>query len=170
MDSNRIGDRVKKLLKEGVLLLLLVFIFSNIISWLRAPELESNTLTLTKAKLIDGTVWKYEKGAPLVLHFWGTWCPVCRTEAANIDAVSKAYNVVTIAVNSGDNAAVAHYLKKHSLNFKVINDPQGKLAKRFKVTVFPTTFIFDADGGLKFTEAGYMTTAGLHVRLKLFSL
>ncbi len=167
MDSNKILGRVKKVLKEAGLLLLFIFILSNIIGWLRAPKLESNTLTLTKATLIDGTVWKYEKGAPLVLHFWGMWCPVCRAEAANIDAVSKAYNVVTIAVNSGDDTTVAHYLNEHNLNFKVINDPHGKLAKRFKVTVFPTTFIFNAQGRLKFTETGYTTTAGLLARLKL---
>lgn len=144
-----------------------MFIFSNIISWLRAPKPESNTLTLKKAKLIDGKLWRYEEGKPLVLHFWGTWCPVCRAEAANIDAVSKQYNVVTIAVNSGDNASIKHYLKEHHLEFRVINDLQGKWAHRFRVTVFPTTFIFDANGSLYFTEVGYTTTAGLFGRLKI---
>ena len=167
MDTNKIWDRVKKIVKEAGLLLLLIFIFSNIIGWLRAPKLESNTLMLTKATLIDGSAWRYEEGKPLVLHFWGMWCPVCRTEAANVDAVSKAYNVVTVAVNSGDDTTVAHYLNEHNLNFKVINDPHGKLAKRFKVTVFPTTFMFDADGRLKFTETGYTSTAGLLARLKI---
>ncbi len=167
MDTNKVWLRVRKVAKEATLLLLVVFIFSNIISWLRAPKLESDVLTLKEAKLIDGNGWRYEVGKPLLLHFWGAWCPVCRTEAPNIDAVSEKYNVVTVAVNSGDDTAVAQYLKAHNLHFNVINDPQGELAKRFKVTVFPTTFIFDANGRLKFTETGYTTTAGLLGRLKL---
>ena len=167
MDWNRVWRKIGKVAKEAALLLLVVFILSNIISWLRAPKLESDVLTLKEATLIDSTAWRYEEGKPLVLHFWGTWCPVCRTEAPNIESIAKAYSVVTVAVNSGDDAAVAHYLKVHNLHFNVINDPQGKLAKRFRVTVFPTTFIFDADGRLKFTEAGYTTTAGLLARLKI---
>ncbi len=167
MAFNRIWGRSKKILKEIALLLLIIFIFSNIINWLRAPKLESNTLTLKEAKLTNGALWHYEKGKPLILHFWGTWCPVCCAEAPNIDAVSRQYNVVTIAVNSGDNASIKHYLQEHHLSFRVVNDPQGKLAERFNVTVFPTTFIFDANGRRKFTEVGYTTTAGLLARLKL---
>ncbi len=167
MDWNRVWRKLGRAAKEAALLLLAVFIFSNIIGWLRAPKLESDELTLKEATLINGSMWRYEEGKPLVLHFWGTWCPVCRTEAPNIDTVAKAYNVVTVVVNSGDDAAVAHYLKVHNLHFHVINDPQGELSKRFRATVFPTTFIFDAEGRLKFTEVGYTTTAGLLARLKI---
>ncbi len=57
--------------------------------------------------------------------------------------------------------------KEHNLNFKVINDVEGVWAKRFKVEAYPTTFIYDSKGELRFTEVGYTTTAGLLARLKM---
>ncbi len=38
---------------------------------------------------------------PILLHFWATWCPTCKFEAPNIEKVSKDYEVITIAVQSG---------------------------------------------------------------------
>jgi thioredoxin-related protein len=58
-------------------------------------------------------------------------------------------------------------MKKHQLHFKVLNDYDGSWAKRFNVTVFPTTFIYDSSGELRFSEVGYTTTAGLLARMKL---
>jgi thioredoxin-related protein len=58
-------------------------------------------------------------------------------------------------------------MNKYELNFRVLNDREGKWASKFKVEAYPTTFIYDAKGKLKFTEVGYTTTAGLLARLKL---
>jgi thioredoxin-related protein len=52
------------------------------------------------------------------------------------------------------------------LDFNVLNDRGGVWSKKFKIEVFPTTFIYDAKGTLRFTEVGYMTTAGLLARLE----
>jgi thioredoxin-related protein len=58
-------------------------------------------------------------------------------------------------------------MKERGLTFKVLNDVNGEWANKFKVEMFPTTFIYNANGELKFTEVGYTTTAGLLARLKL---
>lgn len=159
--------RWKRYLKEILLGAAAVFIFSNIISYIRAPKLESDQLSLAPAVLLDGTFYEVPKGRPVVLHFWGTWCPVCRAEASNIDTLAKDYEVVTVAVNSGSAEAVRAYMEKHKLHYRVINDPEGKLAAQYRVNVFPTTFIFDSSGKLRFTETGYTTTAGLLARMHM---
>ena len=159
--------RWKRYLKEIVLGIVIVFIFSNIISYVRAPKLESDKLFLAPAVLLDGTFYEVPKGRPVVLHFWGTWCPVCRAEASNIDTLAKDYEVVTVAVDSGSAEAVRAYMEKHKLHYRVINDPEGKLAAQYRVNVFPTTCIFDASGKLRFTETGYTTTAGLLARMNM---
>lgn len=102
-----------------------------------------------------------------MIHFWATWCPTCKLEASNIEAVSKAYDVLTIAVNSGSDAKIKSYMKERDLTFRVINDVDGKWAKQFHVEAYPTTFVYDASGELKFTEVGYTSTAGLLARLKM---
>lgn len=142
-----------------------VFILTNIISYVRKPELVQTRLPNIEAVLLDGSQFKVEEGKPLVIHFWATWCPTCKLEAPNIETVSKKYEVLTIAVNSGDDKKIKTYLKERGLTFKVLNDSDGKWARQFKVEAFPTTYIYDGQGELRFTEVGYTTTAGLLARL-----
>jgi len=47
----------------------------------------------------------------------------------------------------------------------VINDHEGKWREKFKVEVFPTVFVYDGQGKLRFAEVGYTTTAGLLARM-----
>ncbi len=157
----------KKIIKEFVLTALMVFLLVNIISYFRAPVLDSKQLPSLSVTLLDGSTFQQEAGKPLVIHFWASWCRVCKMEAQNIERLSKQYNVLTIAVNSGDAASLKGYMKERGLTFKVVNDVDGKWAKQFKVEAFPTTFIYDGKGTLKFTEVGYTTTAGLLARMAM---
>ncbi len=157
---------LKHILKEIFIGAILLFIVSNIMNYVRKPELSSTSLPNLELKLLNGSSYKFEKGKPLVLHFWGSWCPICKLEANNLETVSKKYNVLTIAVNSGTDEKIKEYMKQKNLTFKVVNDSNGILAKDFHIEVYPTTFIYDANGTLKFTEVGYTTTAGLLARLK----
>lgn len=158
---------IKKLFKELVIFVVLLFIISNIVSYLRSPDLESNTLPRIEAALIDGSTFKSQdlKGKPLVIHFWATWCPTCKAEATNIEAISGEHEVVSIAVNSGSDEILKRYMRENGHHFRVVNDAEGRWAEIFHVEVFPTTFIFDSKGKLRFTEVGYTTTLGLKGRL-----
>lgn len=159
--------KFKSILKELLIGAVILFVVSNVISYLRKPALDSTHLPKIEARLIDGSEVKVQEGKPIVIHFWATWCPTCKLEASNIQKLSESYEVFTIAVNSGDDAVIEAYLKERDLNFKVINDKTGMWAERFNVEAFPTTFIYDAKGELKFSEVGYTSTAGLLARLKL---
>jgi len=128
---------LKSIIKEIVIGVTLLFIFINIISYIRKPELSSTQLPQLKAELLDGRSYSLKEGKPLVLHFWATWCPTCKLEASNIETISKEYEVLTIAVNSGDNAKIKAYMTQRDLSFRVVNDSDGKWAKRFKVEAYP---------------------------------
>ncbi len=158
---------IKSILKELILGAIAIFILSNIISYIRKPDLGSTQLPQVKLTLLDGTSYSLKKGKPIAIHFWADWCKVCKLEAQNIESLSKQYEVLTIAVNSGDDVKVQSYMKERGLTFKVLNDVDSNWAKQFKVEVFPTTFIYNSKGELAFTEVGYTTTAGLLARLKL---
>ncbi len=158
---------MKSILKELTIGLIAIFILSNIISYIRKPELSSTQLPQVEITLLDSTSYTLKKGKPIVIHFWATWCKVCKLEAQNIETLSKQYEVLTIAVNSGENAKIQAYLKERGLTFKVLNDVDGSWAKQFKVDAFPTTFIYDGTGELRFTEVGYTTTAGLLARMAI---
>ncbi len=160
---------IKKILKEIAIALLMIFIVSNIISYLRKPTLESNVLPQIEVKLLDGTLFssKAIEGKPVIIHFWATWCPTCKLEAGNIQSVSEKYTVLTIVVQSGDDREIEAYMKENGLRFKVLNDVDGAWVKKFKVEAFPTTFIYDGKGELRFTEVGYSTTVGLLARISM---
>ena len=158
--------KLKSILKELTIGAIAIFILSNIISYIRKPDLSSTQLPQVEVILLNASTYRLKKGKPVVIHFWATWCKVCKLEAQNIETLSKQYEVLTIAVNSGDNGNIEVYLKERNLTFRVLNDVDGSWAKQFKVEVFPTTFIYDKSGELKFTEVGYTTTAGLLTRLK----
>lgn len=160
------SSKIRSTLKEVGITLVLIFILSNIISYIRQPELGTDQLPYIEEELIDGSTFKTEEGKPLVIHFWATSCPACKLEAPNIETVSKEYEVLSIAVNSGSDEKVRSYMQEHGLNVKVLNDVEGIWATKFKIEVYPTTFIYDAKGELRFTEVGYTTTAGLLARLE----
>ncbi len=134
---------------------------------MRQPEVSPETLPNEYLQLIDGSTYHLTKGKPVVIHFWATWCRVCKMESDNIDRLARKYEVITIAVNSGSDDEIRNYMEQQGVHFNVYNDNEGRWAKRFGVEVFPTTFIYDAKGVLRFTEVGYTTTAGLMTRLKL---
>jgi len=159
--------KFKSIIKELITGAMILFILSNIISYVRKPDLNSTQLPQVEVTLLDTSSYTLKKGKPIVIHFWATWCKVCKLEAQNIEMLSKQYEVLTIAVNSGENNKIEAYLKERGLTFKVLNDVDGTWAKQFKVEVFPTTFIYDGTGELKFTEVGYTTTAGLLARLAI---
>ena len=165
----KINWNLKKILKELLIGAIILFVLSNVISYIRKPDLESTTFPLTKTELIDGSYFETRKmeGKPLIVHFWATWCPTCKLEAPNIQELSTKYEVLTIAVQSGTDDALKKYMQENRYDFRVINDSHGNWAEVFKIGAFPTTFIYDAQHELSFTEVGYTTTAGLLLRMKM---
>jgi len=159
---------LKKIVKEIFSTLVLLFIISMVLNYIRKPDVNENIYRLELEDINNNkfSMDKYED-EPLVVHFWATWCPTCKFEASNIESISHKYNVITIAVNSGSNEEILNYMSENSLDYRVINDASGVLAKKFGIEAYPTTLIYDKKGNLKFTEVGYSTTLGLQARIEL---
>jgi thiol-disulfide isomerase/thioredoxin len=157
-----------RLLWEFLVGFLVLFIVLNLISYLRAPRPDTATLPSWRFESLTGEMVDFAgyQGEPVVVHFWTTWCPVCRMEVESIDRLAKDYRVVTIVVDSGTDSKVVAWMRAREISFLVINDTDLRLSKAMDVTAFPTTFIFDAKGSLRFAEVGYTSYPGLLARLK----
>lgn len=105
--------------------------------------------------------------SPVLVHFWATWCGVCRAEEGNIDSIAEDHEVITIASQSGRSEEVAAYMRARGLSFPVVNDPGSEIAHRWGVRVFPTSFVVDSSGRIRHVEVGYTTSLGLRIRLWL---
>ena len=147
---------IKDYIKEIIKSILIITIVLNAYSYYRSQNLNTEKLSLQNISLND---------KPIMIHFWSTWCPVCKIEAPNIQRVSKDYNVLTIASQSGSNKDIIKYLKENNVDFKFINDFDNSYSEQFNITVFPTTLIYDKDKNLIFSEVGYTSTLGLYLRM-----
>lgn len=105
------------------------------------------------------------RGRPVLVHFWASWCGVCKMEQSSIDALARDHAVLTVAAGSGGPAAVDAFLRSQNLSFTALADPEMALAHRFGVRAFPTSFIVDPRGVIRFVEVGYTTSLGLRARL-----
>jgi len=79
------GTKIKHYLKEFVLLVIFITIVTNIISLYKSRELIQKPLSIN-----------YQlphANAPVLVHFWATWCPVCKLEVSN-----KSYFMLIIYI------------------------------------------------------------------------
>lgn len=158
-------QKIKHYFKELLFFTLFITIFANVLSLYKAQEINRSELSLTPTKLINNTLYTPNKDKPLMVHIWATWCPICKIEADNINRVSKYYEVISIAVDSGTDNEIHEYLQEHELNYRVINDNDNSISTKLNIEVFPTTLIYDQNQKLVFSEVGYTSSFGLFIRM-----
>jgi thiol-disulfide isomerase/thioredoxin len=158
-------EKIKHYLKEIVLFIIVMTVLANVISLYRSTDINKEPLKALDVELIDKSLYSLDTSKPLLIHFWATWCPTCKLEAANIQKISEHYEVLTIAVNSGSNKELQKYMKENNYTFRVLNDSDRYYAKTFAVAAYPTTLIYDTEQKVRFSEVGYTSTLGLWLRL-----
>ncbi|MCP4324612.1 MAG: protein disulfide oxidoreductase [Alteromonadales bacterium] len=126
-----------------------------------APKLISHSV---QGEDINLTAMSQEK--PVMVYFWATWCAVCSSVSPSVDFISDNYQVVTVALTSGEPARIKQYLNAKEYNFSVINDPKGKISREWGVSVTPTIFIIDKGEVISVTT-GFTSPIGMWIRLLL---
>ncbi len=162
--KQRLVGWAKNILIYGTFLL----VVSNVISYLRAPEPPTQGYAISGTTLQGGKVTPESYlGQPLIVYVWATWCPTCRFQSPAIEALSKDYPVLSVAVNSGDDESVRKFLDENGYTFATLNDPDGRLQRMLRVSAFPTVFILDGEGKRVMSEVGYTSGVGLRLRVAL---
>lgn len=88
---------------------------------------------------------------PLVINFWGTWCPPCRKEIPELVKLYKEYKpkgieIVSLAVKDSPDK-VAEFASKAGMEWIMLIDDR-ETSTKFRVTGVPSTLFFDRDGNL----------------------
>jgi len=155
-------------LRSWTLELLVVFALVAGVQYWRTRDAESGFAPALDSPVIGGESFQLsDGGGPTLVHFWGTWCPICQLEEGTIDSLAKAHRVVTVALASGSDEEILAYMRDAWLDFPVINDDGGRISDQWGVAGVPTSFVLDPKGEIAFVTSGYTTSVGLRLRLWL---
>lgn len=95
---------------------------------------------------------------PIVINFWATWCDPCKEEMPLFEAVySENSGIVVLGINYNEPAnIIRRFVEERGITFPILLDADGKLAERFQVFGFPTTYFIDRDGILRGIYVGQL--------------
>ena len=105
------------------------------------------------------------QGRPVVLNFWGTWCPPCRAEMPHFESVwnkRKGEGLVVLGVNSLDEEQAARdFLQQVGVTYPIAGDTSGEIVLQFEVRAFPATYFIDRSGNIHRTWVGPLNESKL---------
>ena len=92
-------------------------------------------------------------GKPIILNFWASWCPPCKSEMPDFDAMYAEYgediHFVMINLTDGDRETVetgSAYVEAQGYSFPVYYDTALNAANSYQVYSVPMTYFLDAEG------------------------
>ena len=109
------------------------------------------------------------RGKPVLINFWATWCPPCRSEMPYMQEIYEEWSdkgLVVLAINTGESSSkVRGFLESHGFSFPVLLDADLLVALRYDVVRYnklyiPTTFFIDRDGIIQEKVIGAFPSKG----------
>ena len=159
------GKRLRRWFLEALLFLLLLYLIHL---WQTRDTVQGSAPALD-VTLMNGGRFSLEQRTqkPLLVYFWATWCPVCSRTSGSVSALAEEHEVITVAMQSGQAEAVRQHMSEKALQFPVIIDPEGVLAKSWGVRGVPAFFVLDRGNRIRHVSVGYTSQSGLRARLWL---
>jgi thiol-disulfide isomerase/thioredoxin len=94
-------------------------------------------------------------GKTIFINFWATWCKPCLEEMPSIQkaqGILKDENIVFLFASDETAEQIEKFKSGHDYNFNYV---RVENPEELNIMALPTTFIFNPDGKLAFSEMGY---------------
>lgn len=108
---------------------------------------------------LQGRSWRLAdlRGRAVLLNFWASWCEPCRAEMPSLQALQQAHpqGLVVLAINYKEAVpTVATFVQRQGWTLPIVTDPEGALARRWGVGIFPSSVLIDARGRVQAVVRG----------------
>ncbi len=102
---------------------------------------------------LQGKAWHLQdlRSKVVLVNFWATWCPPCRKEMPDLQALYDKYKdqgLVVLSISDEESAKVAPFIHERKISYPVLLDPGGNVHKLYEVDGIPKSFVYDRDGKL----------------------
>jgi len=100
---------------------------------------------------LAGKTWTRSalKGKVVLVNFWATWCPPCRKEMPDLNALYdrfKAKGFVILAISDEKTDVVSKFIREHKYTYPILLDPGRKVNTDYQVMGIPKSFLYDRTG------------------------
>lgn len=94
-------------------------------------------------------------GKALLVSFWATWCPHCVEEIPSMNRAlalldRERFAIVSVSYKDSD-AVMNAFRKKVPVDFPVLMDRDGQVSKAWKAYAFPSSFLIDRSGRVRYS-------------------
>jgi thiol-disulfide isomerase/thioredoxin len=127
-----------------------------------APEIDLRTLAGGRVQL------SRLRGHPVVVSFWGTWCPPCRSEFPELVRAHREHapaGLHVLGVNGRDQEVstehVQRFVDEFAVPFQVALDRRGRSRRAYRLVGLPTTVFIDSGGVVRRIHIGPISRAEL---------
>jgi thiol-disulfide isomerase/thioredoxin len=86
---------------------------------------------------------------PMIVEFWATWCPPCRTSIPHLNEIHEKFKdkgLVVIGVTDETRSKIRKFMEEVPMHYAVARDSKNKLAKEFGVKGIPHALVVDKSG------------------------